>query len=123
MIGLLPAGWFSHLDAQKWGEIAIALKDTLVMLGLAFPLTLAVGIPLGLVLFLTGRQQPGARPVLNAIVAFVVNVLRSVPFILLMICLIPSRCGWPARRWASRAPSCRWWWAPRRSTRAWWNRP
>nr|WP_234852680.1 methionine ABC transporter permease [Pseudoxanthomonas winnipegensis] len=89
MIGLLPAGWFSHLDAQKWGEIAIALKDTLVMLGLAFPLTLAVGIPLGLVLFLTGRQQPGARPVLNAVVAFVVNVLRSVPFILLMICLIP----------------------------------
>ena len=89
MIGLLPAGWFSHLDAQKWGEIAIALKDTLVMLGLAFPLTLAVGIPLGLVLFLTGRQQPGARPVLNAIVAFVVNVLRSLPFIILLIVMIP----------------------------------
>lgn len=81
--------WFPHLDAHKWVEIAVALKDTLVMLAVSFPLTVAAGIPLGLVLFLTGRAQPGSRPLLNGIVAFVVNVLRSMPFIILMICLIP----------------------------------
>jgi D-methionine transport system permease protein len=89
MIAVAAQGWFAHLDAQKWGEIALALKDTLVMLLLSFPLTVAVAIPLGLVLFLSGRAQPGTRPMLNAVVGFVVNVLRSVPFIILMICLIP----------------------------------
>lgn len=89
MIAVAAQGWFAHLDAQKWGEIALALKDTLVMLLLSFPLTVAVAIPLGLVLFLSGRAQPGTRPLLNAVVGFVVNVLRSVPFIILMICLIP----------------------------------
>ncbi len=89
MIALTLQDWFAHLDAQKWGEIALAFKDTLVMLLVSFPLTVVVGIPLGLVLFLTSRAQPGSSPVLNGLVAFVVNVLRSMPFIILMICLIP----------------------------------
>jgi len=89
MIALALQGWFPHLDAHKWVEIAFALKDTLVMLLVSFPLTVVVGIPLGLVLFLTGRAQPGSSPLLNGLVAFVVNVLRSMPFIILMICLIP----------------------------------
>ncbi len=89
MIAVAAQGWFAHLDAQKWGEIALALKDTLVMLLLSFPLTVAVAIPLGLVLFLSGRAQPGTRPLLNAVVGFVVNVLRSLPFIILLIVMIP----------------------------------
>jgi D-methionine transport system permease protein len=89
VIALALQDGFAHLDAQKWVEIALATKDTLVMLAVSFPLTVAAGIPLGLLLFLTSRAQPGARPVLNGIVALVVNVLRSMPFIILMICLIP----------------------------------
>jgi D-methionine transport system permease protein len=79
----------SHLDAAKWSEIALATGDTLLMLAGSLPLTLLIGLPLGVLLFLTGPRQIGHRPVLHAALAFVVNLLRSVPFIILMIAMIP----------------------------------
>lgn len=79
----------NHLDAAKWSEIALATGDTLLMLAGSLPLTLLIGLPLGVLLFLTGPRQIGHRPVLHAALAFVVNLLRSVPFIILMIAMIP----------------------------------
>ncbi len=79
----------SHLDAAKWSEIALATGDTLLMLAGSLPLTLLIGLPLGVLLFLTGPRQIGHKPVLHGALAFVVNLLRSVPFIILMIAMIP----------------------------------
>ncbi|WDS34919.1 methionine ABC transporter permease [Pseudoxanthomonas sp.] len=81
--------FFQHLDAGKWIEILAATRDTLIMLAASLPLTLAVGLPLGVALYLTGSSQPTSRPWVNRGVSFVINVLRSVPFIILMICMIP----------------------------------
>lgn len=81
--------WFPNLDAGKWAEIGQATVDTLLMLGGALPLTLLIGLPLGVLLFLTGPRQLHARPALYGALALVVNLLRSVPFIILMIVLIP----------------------------------
>jgi D-methionine transport system permease protein len=79
----------SHLDAAKWSEIALATGDTLLMLAGSLPLTLLIGLPLGVLLFLTGPRQPGHKPLLHGVLAFFVNLLRSVPFIILMIAMIP----------------------------------
>lgn len=81
--------WFPNLDAGKWSEIGAASLDTLAMLGGSLPLTLLIGLPLGVLLFLTGPRQLHARPALYGVLAVVVNLLRSVPFIILMIVLIP----------------------------------
>ncbi|MCD9027887.1 ABC transporter permease [Luteimonas sp. BDR2-5] len=81
--------WFPNLDAGKWAEIGQATVDTLLMLGGSLPLTLLIGLPLGVLLFLTGPRQLHARPALYGVLALVVNLLRSVPFIILMIVLIP----------------------------------
>lgn len=78
-----------NVDAGKWVEIGQATVDTLLMLGGALPLTLLIGLPLGLLLFLTGPRQLHARPALYGGLSLVVNLLRSVPFIILMIVLIP----------------------------------
>ena len=82
-------GFFRHLDAGKWADICQASIDTLLMLAGSLPLTIAIGLPLGVALFLTGSPQLGRRPWLYGGLALVVNLLRSVPFIILMIVLIP----------------------------------
>ncbi|RDZ25930.1 methionine ABC transporter permease [Lysobacter silvisoli] len=80
---------FANLDAAKWVEIAQAGGDTLLMLAGALPLTLLIGLPLGVLLFLTAPRQLHARPRLYAALSLLVNLLRSVPFIILMIAMIP----------------------------------
>ncbi|HEY2358355.1 MAG TPA: methionine ABC transporter permease [Phenylobacterium sp.] len=73
----------------EWPGIAQAMLETLAMLIGSLVLTVALGLPLGVLLFLTDKGQMFARPGLNRLLAFVVNVLRSVPFIILLILMIP----------------------------------
>ena len=82
-------GFFRHLDAGKWADIGQATLDTLLMLAGSLPLTLLIGLPLGVLLYLTAPRQLHARPALYGGLSLVVNLLRSVPFIILMIVLIP----------------------------------
>ncbi|WP_045728646.1 methionine ABC transporter permease [Xanthomonas sp. GPE 39] len=86
---IAAGGFFHHLDADKWNEIGRATLDTLMMLGGALPLTLLIGLPLGVLLFLVGPRQLHRRPLLYGMLALAINVLRSVPFIILMIAMIP----------------------------------
>ena len=78
--------FFVNID---WSEIARASVDTLLMLGGAMALTVVFGIPLGVLLYLSGKGRLAANPVLNGLLSFVVNVLRSVPFIILLIVMLP----------------------------------
>jgi D-methionine transport system permease protein len=89
MIAAVADGFFRNLDAAKWREIGQASIDTLLMLAGSLPLTLALGLPLGVALFLTGSPQLRRRPRLYGVLALLVNLLRSVPFIILMIAMIP----------------------------------
>ncbi|MEV7972091.1 methionine ABC transporter permease [Cellulomonas sp. NPDC089187] len=71
---------------QKFPE---ATLETLYMVVLSGALTALLGLPLGLLLHAssTGGLTPN-RPV-NAVVGFVANIIRSMPFLILMIALIP----------------------------------
>jgi D-methionine transport system permease protein len=54
--------------------------------------SLVLGLPLGILLTVTSPENQGGimpRPVLNNIIGRIVNVLRSFPFIILMILLFP----------------------------------
>ena len=76
-------------DNVDWAEIGRATIDTLLMLGGSLVLTIVLGVPLGVLLYLSGKGRLAASPVLNAVLSFVVNVLRSVPFIILLIVMLP----------------------------------
>ncbi|CAM4150921.1 MULTISPECIES: methionine ABC transporter permease [Helcobacillus] len=52
-------------------------------------LTVLIGVPLGVLLFETRRSRSALARRLNAVVGFIVNVLRSFPFVILIIALIP----------------------------------
>jgi len=77
---------FANVD---WPEIAQAALDTLLMLAGSMVLTVAFGIPLGVLLYLSGKGRLAANPVLNGVLSLVVNILRSVPFIILLIVMLP----------------------------------
>ena len=79
-------GFFVNVD---WPEIGRATLDTMLMLGGSMVLTVILGVPLGVLLYLSGKGRLAANPVLNALLSFVVNVLRSVPFIILLIVMLP----------------------------------
>ena len=78
--------FFANID---WSDIGQACLDTLIMLGGSLILTIALGLPLGVLLFLTGQGRLAQNRVANAVLGIVVNILRSVPFIILLIVMIP----------------------------------
>ena len=77
---------FANVD---WALIVEATVDTLLMTGFSLLFTVLIGLPLGIVLFLTGERQMLANGPLYQALSFVVNVLRSVPFLILLIVMIP----------------------------------
>ncbi|WP_454812970.1 methionine ABC transporter permease [Labrys neptuniae] len=77
------------LEAIDWADIWAALLDTLSMLGGALGFTILVGLPLGVLLFLTGRRQLLQQPFAYGVLSFVLNIVRSVPFIILLVVLMP----------------------------------
>lgn len=86
MIESLLSRWLPNVD---WQEIGYASLDTLNMLGGATLFTVLLGLPLGVLLFLTGPRQMFEQRALYAALSLVVNVLRSVPFVILLILMIP----------------------------------
>ena len=76
-------------DASTISMLGKGVWETIYMVGLSSLLSYLIGIPLGILLVVTDKD--GIRPIpgLNRVVGVIVNLLRSVPFIILMILLIP----------------------------------
>lgn len=66
-----------------------ATLETLTMVGAATSLAALLGLPLGLLLAVTGPGQILAQSRVNRFLGAVVNVGRSIPFIILMVAIIP----------------------------------
>ncbi|WP_438434745.1 methionine ABC transporter permease [Gorillibacterium sp. sgz500922] len=74
---------------MDWSQIGGGVISTLLMLGISVLFTAVIGLPLGILLFLTAPGQLLQNRPLYAVLSFVVNILRSVPFIILMIVAFP----------------------------------
>ncbi len=78
--------YFPHLKLDKlWA----ATGETLYMTAWSGLATLAFGIALGVLLFLTSRGQLLQNRLVYSVVTVLVNVFRSIPFIILIVLLIP----------------------------------
>jgi len=77
------------LNAIDWSGIGLATLETLAMVGGSLLFTVLLGLPLGIVLFLTGPRQPLAHRRLYGVLSLLVNLARSMPFVILLILLIP----------------------------------
>ncbi|MBU4683539.1 ABC transporter permease [Cedecea davisae] len=82
----MPEQLFPHLNLDKlWA----ATGETLYMTAWSGLATLVLGIALGVLLFLTSRGQLLQNRLVYSIVTVLVNVFRSIPFIILIVLLIP----------------------------------
>ena len=70
-------------------ELWTALGQTLLMLAIGLGSAVLVGGPLGIWLFLLGPGQALENRVLFALVGWLVNLVRSFPFIILLVALVP----------------------------------
>ncbi|NMB01374.1 MAG: ABC transporter permease [Firmicutes bacterium] len=66
-----------------------ATVETLQMVGFATILATILGLPLGILLTTTAPKHILEQPVLNRILGAIVNLGRSIPFIILMVAIIP----------------------------------
>ena len=69
--------------------LAQGTLDTFIMLFLSCAIAYVIGIVLGVILHLTAPGGLRPVPVANAVLGWIVNIGRSMPFIILLILLIP----------------------------------
>lgn len=66
-----------------------AFFETLYMVGISLLVAILVGLPLGVILFVTDEGLFLEQKIVKSIVGFLINLFRSIPFIILLVLLIP----------------------------------
>jgi len=79
----------SLFEMVKWDQLWEATIETLYMTSISVLTTFILGIVLGLLLFLTDKGNLWENRTVNVIIAAFVNIFRSIPFIILIVLLIP----------------------------------
>ncbi|HDC7958613.1 TPA: ABC transporter permease [Staphylococcus aureus] len=76
----------SDLDSV---QLLQALYETLYMVSIALFLGAVIGIPLGVLLVITRKQGIWPNIVIHQVLNPLINILRSLPFIILLIAIVP----------------------------------
>ena len=74
------------LSVEFWAN---ALWETLYMVAISTVVSYAIGLPLGLLLVVGDKNGIRPIPVLNAVLGVIVNILRSIPFLILGVMISP----------------------------------
>ena len=74
------------LSVEFWAN---ALWDTLYMVAVSTVVSYAIGLPLGLLLVVSDKNGIRPIPVLNTVLGVIVNILRSIPFLILAVMITP----------------------------------
>ena len=65
------------------------IEETLFMVSISTLIAAIIGIPLGITLVTTSKGHILENRVINQILGTIVNIIRSIPFIILMVAIIP----------------------------------
>ena len=79
----------SWLNDINWDQMFTAFIETIYMSSVSLFFTIIFGLIIGILLFVTNSQGLIVNKFLTKITDLIVNILRAVPFIILMIILIP----------------------------------
>ena len=75
--------------SQIFELVGISTLQTLQMVFFSTLFAVMIGFPLGILLFITGSTGIMPKPLFNMILSRIIDVLRSFPFVILMIVLLP----------------------------------
>ncbi len=73
----------------RWPDVWVATYETLYMTIISTAFSFIFGLILGVILFLTSKSKSKAGRIFYGIVSFIVNLFRAIPFIILILLLIP----------------------------------
>ena len=77
------------MSAEMMPLLTKALGETIYMVIVSMAISTAIGVPLGVLLHVTARGGILDAPMVNRFVGGIVNAVRSIPFIILMVAIIP----------------------------------
>ncbi|MDD2585528.1 MAG: ABC transporter permease [Syntrophomonadaceae bacterium] len=71
------------------GRVLLATWETIYMVAISTGLAYVVGLPLGVILVVTEKGHIAENIAFNRVLAAIVNAVRSIPFIIFLIIVIP----------------------------------
>ena len=77
------------MSAKLWAEIGLGIYETFYMTLASTLLGYVIGLPLGVILIITRRDGIRQNLAVNQVLGVIVNIMRSIPFLILMIAIIP----------------------------------
>ncbi|MGM9636270.1 MAG: methionine ABC transporter permease [Candidatus Avispirillum sp.] len=77
------------LSSGMINELVRGIFETLYMTVTSTAIAYVLGIPMGIVLYITDKNGICRNRPVNIILGFIVNVLRSVPFLILLVAILP----------------------------------
>ena len=82
---------FSEMFYKLWnnGLIQLGIWETVYMTLISSAFAYLIGLPLGVILNVTDKKGIAPHPKLNSVLGFVVNFFLSIPFIILMVAMLP----------------------------------
>ena len=78
-----------QFDATTINMLVKGIWETIYMVFLSSALSYVIGIPLGIALVVTDREGISPVPLFNKVLGLIINLLRSVTFIILLIMVLP----------------------------------
>lgn len=73
----------------SWSTILEAFLETVQMVSISFIFSIILGLPLGILLYVTRPGQILENKIIFTVLNAVINVFRSLPFIILLVAIIP----------------------------------
>lgn len=77
------------MSSQIWAQIVAGIGETFYMVILSTLFAYLFGVPIGIILNITDVNGIKPNRVVNLIFGFVTNVIRSVPFLILLVTILP----------------------------------
>ena len=78
-----------NLSMQTLNMLGMGIFETLLMTFISSFLAYLIGIPLGICLVVSAKDGIKPMPLVNIILGIIINILRSIPFIILLIMVLP----------------------------------
>lgn len=77
------------MSQEMIGLLGKGILETLYMVLVSSALSYVIGIPLGVLVFVTDRNGICQNRVVNFVVGGIINLVRSIPFLILLVAILP----------------------------------
>ena len=79
----------AFLSQIDWDAMIVAIKETMYMTFVSLFMSVLIGFVFGIILYITKDDGLYPNKIINRILDFIINLLRAIPFIILILIILP----------------------------------